>query len=160
MKRRFHFFAVICTFILLALLIFLVRIENEKISIDNYKSHYSKYNNYTSQMNDLMNKYNQNSTLSVERVHIISDYLDIYDKRKKNILNFENFVRKENETLSDSGVDASSILKNLKKQKSLIDSNIEGFKKDLLRLNDSLLISYTAKQRNAYENLVERIKDY
>lgn len=160
MKIKNFIFRTICAILILLIVIFIFRIESDKTKIDTYLDYKNSYDNHTTMMNSLMEKYNKNSTLSVERVHIINDYLDLYDERRTKIMEFENFVRDNQEFLNNAGLNSSELIGDLQFQRTVIEENIAGFESDLEKLNNSVLISYTEKQRKKYERLSERIKEY
>lgn len=160
MKKHYHLIGLVLFMLLLLVVIVILRLETQKAKASELLEAKESYDNYTLQMNDIVSEYNQEATLSVERVHLINDYLDLCDELKLIISELEDMSSEYNGLLENAGMDTREFKEEITGQEELISQNIEGFKADLERLNDSVLISYTKKQRNEYEKLVNRINNY
>lgn len=160
MKKHYHLIGLVLFMLLLLVVIVILRLETQKAKASELLEAKESYDNYTLQMNDIVSEYNQEATLSVERVHLINDYLDLCDELKLVISELEDMSSEYNGLLENAGMDTREFKEEIAGQEELISQNIEGFKEDLERLNDSVLINYTKKQRNEYEKLVNRINNY
>lgn len=144
--------------VLVLLLLLAGTVGYKEYKVREFESIMDSYIDTTVEMDSIVKKYNEPSTLSVERLYLIEDYLELQkDRHTKDTIKHID----ENSLVLELGkIDTSEIIEELEKEKNNSMQNIKGFSEDLEKLNDSILITYTGYTKEKHNELKEKIKSH
>lgn len=125
---------------------------------ENYMSFKEAYEIETKKSNLLIEKYNNDSILTFDRIDIVDEYFSFCKNHSGNLYVFEKFIINNSRELKELGLKTPSVLLEIDSSKKAMMVNKLGMKKDLIYIiNNSPIISYNKEKLVLAKELVNEI---